>query len=109
MCYLGVWWEYKHNAGEINCWIPGSSRHSHSMLHSRLYLSDSNYTGIYYGCQYGGGGVSVGYPPPSGCPPPSQFFLIDGCWYDGAGGGRGGRVHLGGQIGHSKCVLIEKG
>ena len=27
----------------------------------------------------------------------------------GGGGGKGGRGHLGGQIGHSKCVLIEKG
>ena len=27
----------------------------------------------------------------------------------GGGRGRGGRGHLGGQIGHSKCVLIEKG
>ena len=25
------------------------------------------------------------------------------------GGGRGGWGNLGGQIGHSKCVLIEKG
>ena len=37
------------------------------------------------------------------------FFLIDGCWYDGGVEGRGGRGHLGGQIGHSKCLLIEKG